>query len=173
MLLQVASSSGVDRRSRSEEHRGWCGCCNCGASHGGSPAAPSAAVVVLAPSQILVRLNLGPLIALGEVKYRLKIKGTTTSVEAVMSFSGGRGGSACGAAEPRAVDPLSFLLRLEEEPPHRRCSVGLSSSSGAFFPFPFVQATLAPILESTGENNAFLCPFPLLYRLLTVGEAFG
>ncbi len=34
-------------------------------------------VVLLAPNQIIVRLNLGPRIALGEVKYRLKIKGTT------------------------------------------------------------------------------------------------
>ena len=30
-------------------------------------------VVLLAPSQIIVRLNLGPRIALGEVKFRLKI----------------------------------------------------------------------------------------------------
>ena len=29
---------------------------------------------LLAPSQIIVRLNLGPRIALGEVRYRLKIK---------------------------------------------------------------------------------------------------
>ena len=33
-------------------------------------------VVLLAPNQIIVRLNLGPRIALGEVRYRLKIKGT-------------------------------------------------------------------------------------------------
>ena len=38
-------------------------------------------VVLLAPNQIIVRLNLGPRIALGEVRYRLKVKGTTTSVE--------------------------------------------------------------------------------------------
>ena len=32
-------------------------------------------VILLAPNQIIVRLNLGPRIALGEVEYRLKIKG--------------------------------------------------------------------------------------------------
>ena len=46
-------------------------------------------VVLLAPNQIIVRLNLGPRIALGEVKYRLKIKGTTTSVESGKTRSGG------------------------------------------------------------------------------------
>ena len=31
-------------------------------------------VVLLAPNQIIVRLNLGPRIALGEVEYRFKVK---------------------------------------------------------------------------------------------------
>ena len=47
-------------------------------------------VVLLAPNQIIVRLNLGPRIALGEEEeYRLKIKGTTTSVESGKTRSGG------------------------------------------------------------------------------------
>ena len=46
-------------------------------------------VVLLAPNQIIVRLNLGPRIALGEVEYRLKIKGTTTSVVSGKTRSGG------------------------------------------------------------------------------------
>ena len=42
--------------------------------------------VLLAPNQIIVRLDLGPRIALGEVRYRLKLKGTTTSVESGNTF---------------------------------------------------------------------------------------
>ena len=43
---------------------------------------------LLAPNQIIARLDLGPRIVLGEVKYRLKIKGAPTSVESGKTRSG-------------------------------------------------------------------------------------
>ena len=78
-------------------------------------------VVLLAPNQVIVRLNLGPRTALGEVRYRLKIKGTTNIAffnregtpitESIHGFNGTR----CGAA-PRQKQEERLFERTPDHP---------------------------------------------------------